>query len=249
LRELGRGAWGTVYVARRQQDGQLYAVKAVELQGLSRRDQLAAVLSSLDSPHIVKYYDSYLHGGQLHIVQELCGGGSLHAAIRRARRPLPEDAIWRVLLHTALALHHMHSRRMLHRDVKTMNIFLSTPLDQQGGQQQQRFKLGDVGVSKVLEEGRSHASTLIGTPYYLSPELAQELPYGPPSDMWALGVVLYECATLRQPFDGRSQASLIMKILRGRYEPVVGLSADLTAIIHRLLSQAAARRPSADTLL
>lgn len=71
---------------------------------------LPQVLSSLDSPHIVKYYDSYLHGGQLHIVQELCGGGSLHAAIRRARRPLPEDAIWRVLLHTALALHHMHSR-------------------------------------------------------------------------------------------------------------------------------------------
>lgn len=68
------------------------------------------MLASLDSPHIVRYYDSYLHEGQLHIVQEYCGGGSLHAAIRAARRPLDEDTIWRVLLHVALALHHMHGR-------------------------------------------------------------------------------------------------------------------------------------------
>lgn len=165
LQELGRGTWGTVHVARRLQDGQLYAIKAVELVTMGRKDQLDAVseaqvgqeglvsvpphrrhrlwplvsrpascrqrigssascqllslthrstplqmLASLDSPHIVRYYDSYLHQGQLHIVQEYCAGGSLHAAIRAAPRPLTEDVIWRVLLHTALALHHMHGR-------------------------------------------------------------------------------------------------------------------------------------------
>ena len=68
------------------------------------------LLASLSSPHIVRYYDSFLHDGKLHIVMEYAPGGSLHAAITRSPRPLPEDAIWRVLLHTALALHHMHSR-------------------------------------------------------------------------------------------------------------------------------------------
>jgi serine/threonine protein kinase len=68
------------------------------------------LLASLSSPHIVRYYDSFLHEGQLYIVMEYAPGGSLHAAISRSPRPLPEDQIWRVLLHTALALHHMHSR-------------------------------------------------------------------------------------------------------------------------------------------
>ncbi|KAL4434036.1 hypothetical protein ABPG75_000477 [Micractinium tetrahymenae] len=251
-RELGHGTWGTVLLARRRLDGEFYALKVVQLDKRSHRDQLAAVqecqvLASLDSPHITRYYDSFLHEGRLVIVMEWAPGGSLHAAIGRSPRPLPEEAIWRVLLHISLALHHMHNRRMLHRDVKSLNVFLTGPLDGQGRHTQ--FKLGDVGVSKVLEEGKSHASTLIGTPFYLSPEICQEKPYDAKSDIWALGVVLYECATRRHPFDAQSQPSLIMKILRGRYEPVLGLSTDLTAIINRCLSQAAARRPSAERLL
>ncbi|PRW57696.1 hypothetical protein C2E21_3455 [Chlorella sorokiniana] len=201
-------AVGSVLLVRRAQDGQLYALKQVHLSNRSAREQLEAVreaqlLAALDSPHITKYYDSFLHEGCLFICMEYAPCGSLHAAIRAMSRPLPEETIWRVLLQVTLALHHMHTRRMLHRDVKTLNIFLSGPLDQPG--QPPSIKLGDVGVSKVLEEGRNHASTFLGTPLYLSPEMCNP--------------------------------SLILKILRGRYDPVLGLSAELTGIINRCLSQ------------
>ncbi|KAI7843722.1 hypothetical protein COHA_002620 [Chlorella ohadii] len=266
LKELGRGTFGAVLLARRAQDGQLYALKQVQLSNRSAREQLEAVreaqlLASLDSPYITKYYDSFLHEGCLYICMEYAPGGRragpqlpvveavhtccLHAAIRATPRPLPEEAIWRVLLHITLALHHMHARqagpariilRTLHRDIKTLNIFLGGPLDQPG--QLPAIKLGDVGVSKVLDEGRNHASTFLGTPLYLSPEMCNELPYDSKSDIWALGVVLYECAMRRHPFEAKSQPSLILKILRGRFDPVLGLSAELTSIINRCLSQA-----------
>lgn len=97
-----------------------------------------------------------------------------------------------------LGLNHMHSRKILHRDIKTLNVFLDENLD---------VKLGDMGVAKILSTNTNFAKTIVGTPYYLSPELCEDKPYNEKSDVWALGVVLYECCTQRHPFDADNQAS------------------------------------------
>ena len=98
----------------------------------------------------------------------------------------------------------------MHRDLKAKNIFL----DKRG-----RVRIGDLGVARVLGSG-SLAATMVGTPYYLSPELCENKPYGVKSDVWALGCVLYELCTMTYPFDARNQAALILKIIRGKYVPI-----------------------------
>ena len=102
----------------------------------------------------------------------------------------------------------MHAHHVLHRDLKTENVFLTSADD---------IKLGDFGISRALSTRTNLAQTVCGTPYYLSPELVKGLPYGPPSDMWALGVVLFELLTLQLPFSGDNMAALVLNIAQGVY--------------------------------
>jgi len=106
-------------------------------------------------------------------------------------------------------------------------------------------------VAKLLGTGKAFADTVVGTPYYLSPELVQDKPYNGQSDMWALGVILYECCTLKRPFEANNQCALILKIVRGHFEPVPpeNVSSGLIEIVDRLLVLDPRRRPSARKLL
>ncbi|PNG99474.1 Serine/threonine-protein kinase Nek1, partial [Tetrabaena socialis] len=139
-----------------------------------------------------------------------------------------------------LGLNHMHSKKILHRDIKTLNVFLDEELN---------VKLGDMGVAKILSTNTNFAKTIVGTPYYLSPELCEDKPYNEKSDVWALGVVLYECCTQRHPFDADNQGALILKILRGKFPPVAGYSPDILDLIKRCLTQNANRRPNTFKML
>lgn len=122
----------------------------------------------------------------------------------------------------------MHGEKILHRDIKSMNIFLSNSSS---------VKLGDVGIARVMSTQTDYVNTLVGTPYYLSPEQCEDKPYNAKSDIWALGVVLYECCAKKRPFDADNQAALIWKILRGRYPPIFGYSSELLDIIRRCMTQ------------
>ena len=110
----------------------------------------------------------------------------------------------------ALALQYLHTRRILHRDLKTANVFLT-----RAG----IVKLGDFGVSRVLSATSELAKTFVGTPYYLSPELLQNEPYGAATDVWALGVIFFEMVSLRHPFEANNFASLAHKILHEEPPP------------------------------
>jgi NIMA (never in mitosis gene a)-related kinase len=94
---------------------------------------------------------------------------------------------------------------VLHRDVKALNIFLSG----------ERAKIGDLGVARTMNT-EQFARTVVGTPFYLSPELCEERPYNEKSDIWALGCLLYELCTFRRPFEAANPASLILRIIRGK---------------------------------
>ena len=141
----------------------------------------------------------------------------------------------------ALALRHCHERRILHRDLKSKNVFLTS---------RNFVKLGDFGISKMLSNTADKARTIIGTPYYLSPEIIQNRPYGLESDIWSLGVLLYEMCALKPPFNAYSISALAMKITGGAFQQIPGqYSKDLKLLVASMLAVDPRRRPNIHKIL
>jgi len=169
-------------------------------------------------------------------------GGDLAKRIKERRGAYFSEAqILDWFTQICLAVKHVHDRKIIHRDLKTQNIFLT---------KSNIIKLGDFGIARVLTNTRDHAKTVIGTPYYLSPEIIENKPYGMKSDMWSLGVVLYELCALKPPFDGNSLQFLALKIVRGTYSPIPGhYSRDLRSLVFSLLQTDPNKRPTAAQIL
>lgn len=140
-----------------------------------------------------------------------------------------------------LALKYVHDRKILHRDLKTQNIFLTSKGE---------IKIGDFGIARVLQSTYDYAQTAIGTPYYLSPEICQEKPYNQKSDIWSLGCILYEIVTLKHAFDATSMKALVFKILRGSYPEIPKVySQELRELISEMLTKEPEKRPSIKKIL
>ena len=140
-----------------------------------------------------------------------------------------------------LALKHVHDRKVLHRDLKCQNIFLTKT---------NIIKLGDFGIARVLSSTRENARTMVGTPYYLSPEIINGKAYSFKSDIWSLGVVLYELCALKPPFDASSLPFLAMKIVKGQYNPIPSVySKDLKNLVASLLQLDPNKRPTTNQIL
>ena len=141
--------------------------------------QEAKLLSALHHPNIVTCYESFTERGRLCIVMDFCSGGDLYQRLKAQRgAPLQEAQITDWFTQLLLGLKHVHDRKVLHRDLKTQNVFMTSD---------GRCKLGDFGVSKVLSGTTQLASTAVGTPYYLSPEICENRAYNHKSDVWSLG--------------------------------------------------------------
>ncbi len=198
----------------------------------------AKILSSLTFDYIVKYYSSFLENNTLNIIMEYCESGDLakYLSIKRGLvTTLNEDLVWKFFIQICLGIVYLHAKKILHRDLKTMNIFLTKNND---------VRIGDLGVAKVLSD-TLFAKTFIGTPYYLSPELCEEQPYNEKSDIWALGCILYEITTFKHPFDANNQAALIIKILKGKYDPISReYSSDLRKVLELVFERDQNKRPS-----
>eukprot|EP00742_Colponemidia_sp_Colp-10_P008403 GILJ01009101.1.p1 GENE.GILJ01009101.1~~GILJ01009101.1.p1 ORF type:complete len:734 (-),score=131.27 GILJ01009101.1:1291-3492(-) len=242
LSRLGKGSFGTVYKVRRRVDNQIYVMKQINIAAMDKRQRQDAIqevniLASLDCPYIVKYFDSFLENDNLNIVMEYCERGDLNGLLKGQNgKPLPEARIWKFYIQIALGLHYIHQRKILHRDIKAMNVFLT---------KDDGVRIGDLGVAKVLSTSSNFAHTMVGTPYYLSPELCEEKPYNEKSDVWALGCVLYEMCTLRHPFDANNQGALILKIIKGRYASIgSAYSSDLAELVDGCLARDYHARPS-----
>jgi NIMA (never in mitosis gene a)-related kinase len=247
LNKLGKGSFGVVYKVRRKADKTIYVMKQINISQLNSVFKAAAlnevkILSSLENPYIVKYYDSFLEKNFLNIIMEFCEGGDLTNHIKgQMGRPLTEIKIWKFFIQMCLGLRYIHGKKILHRDIKSMNIFLC---------KEDEIRIGDLGVAKAMAETANFAHTMVGTPYYLSPEMCEEKPYNEKSDIWALGCVLYEMCTQKHPFEATNQAALLLKILRGKFNPISsGYSAEMTEIVEACLCKDYRKRPSADALL
>ncbi|CEM19672.1 unnamed protein product [Vitrella brassicaformis CCMP3155] len=200
------------------------------------------LLQSLDHPHIVAYLDSFISAGELYIIVEWAERGDLKRLIKRTAQDesaFSESECVEYGRQLASAIAHMHDKRILHRDLKPANIFLA---------QDGRLKVGDLGLGRIMSSQTFEAHSKVGTPLYMSPEVLGGGGYDFKSDVWALGCILYELATLKSPFRGEKQMSLYelyMKISKGDYPPLpYSLSEELRSLIVSMLSTAPAHRPS-----
>uniref|UniRef100_A0A8D0LSU3 non-specific serine/threonine protein kinase n=1 Tax=Sus scrofa TaxID=9823 RepID=A0A8D0LSU3_PIG len=194
VQKIGEGSFGKAILVKSIEDGRQYVIKEINISRMSNKEREesrreVAVLANMKHPNIVQYRESFEENGSLYIVMDYCEGGDLFKRINAQKGILfQEDQILDWFVQICLALKHVHDRKILHRDIKSQNIFLT---------KDGTVQLGDFGIARVLNSTVELARTCIGTPYYLSPEICENKPYNNKSDIWALGCVLYEMCTLK----------------------------------------------------
>ncbi|KAH9504854.1 Serine/threonine-protein kinase Nek4 [Bulinus truncatus] len=248
IKIIGKGSYGEVWLAKHKKDKKQYVLKKMNLGKASKRErksaeQEAKLLSTLKHPNIVSYKDSFeTDSGFLYIAMQYCEGGDLYARLKEQHSvPLEERQVVEWFVQIAMALQYMHERHILHRDLKTQNIFLT---------KNKIIKVGDLGIARVLENAGDMATTLIGTPYYMSPELFSNKPYNDKSDVWALGCCVYEMTTLKHAFNAKDMNSLVYKILKGKMPPMPRqYSDDLLSLMKSMLHQNPDKRPTVNRIL
>jgi len=252
VKVLGRGSYGQAVLVRDRQEPKQppRVVKEIDTSRLPPAAQREAqtevgVLRSLSHPNIVAYYETFFEGTKLCIVMEFADGGDLSEAVK-ARLPqhqhYKEDEALGIFVQCCRALQHVHSKKVLHRDIKSQNIFLTKA---------QVVKLGDFGIAKVLDHTAAEAMTMIGTPIYLAPEVCDSKPYGTKADIWSMGIVLYELFALKPPFQATNIASLVVKIMRKDPEPVSAVlySESARGLLDSMLRKSPDQRPAVEHVL
>ncbi|NXO87721.1 NEK3 kinase, partial [Sitta europaea] len=246
LKVLGEGSFGRALLVHHRISDQKYVMKEIRLPmssgGIENSRKEAVLLAKMKHPNIVAFKESFEADGHLYIVMEYCDDGDLMQKIKhQGGNFFPEDTILRWFVQMCLAVKHIHDKRVLHRDIKSKNVFLT---------QSGKVKLGDFGSARLLAHPMSYAYTYVGTPYYVPPEIWESLPYNNKSDIWSLGCILYELCTLKHPFQANSWKHLILKICKGSYDPLPShYSYELHYLIKQMFKRNPQNRPSASTIL
>ena len=249
ISKLGEGAYSTVFKVKRIVDNQIYALKKVKLLNLSEKEKENSlnevrILASVKSNFVVSYKEAFFDekDNTLCIVMEFADRGDLYQKIvahKKSAKFFEESDIWRIFIQLVKGLKALHDLKILHRDMKSANVFLFS---------NGCAKLGDLNVSKVARRGLGYTQT--GTPYYASPEVWKDKPYDHKSDVWSLGCVLYEMITLRPPFRAKDMEGLFNKVCKGQYSRIPDrFSDDLFKIVQYLLIVNSIQRPSCDQIL
>uniref|UniRef100_A0A670XWL8 non-specific serine/threonine protein kinase n=1 Tax=Pseudonaja textilis TaxID=8673 RepID=A0A670XWL8_PSETE len=247
VQKIGEGSFGKAILVKAKENGKQYVIKEINISKMSNKEREesrreVAVLANMKHPNIVLYRESFEETGCLYIVMDYCEGGDLFKKINAQKGVFfSEDQIMDWFVQICLALKHVHDRKILHRDIKSQNIFLT---------KDGTIQLGDFGIARVLNSTVELARTCIGTPYYLSPEICENKPYNNKSDMWALGCVLYEMCTLKHAFEAGNMKNLVLKIISGSFPPVsTRYSHELRSLISQLFKRNPRDRPSVNSIL
>ena len=241
IRPLGKGSFGSAILVKRKSDNEYLVIKEVNLSKMSAKEREEArnecrVLQQLSHPNIVRYVEHYESKGVLYIIMEYADGGDLHHKIKAAPGRMSEEKVLHYFAQMSLAVEYLHSRHILHRDIKSMNVFLM---------KNGTVKLGDFGISTVLRNTLGMAKTVCGTPYYFSPELCKNKPYNNKSDVWAMGVLLFEMITGRHPFDGNSMNQLMQNIVKAPFPAIpTSFSRGIRQVLDACLQKEPLRRPT-----
>lgn len=182
VRKVGEGSFGSVHLVKHIVTGDEYVLKKINTKKMDEEDAEDArmeflIHKTLRSPYIVKYQTHFYDRHYMCILLEYMDGGDLGQYIEnRNNKLIDEETVWDFFIQTCLGIQYLHTRKVLHRDLKSTNLFLT---------KEGKLKIGDLGVAKELKT--NHTTTVVGTPYYLAPEICEEKPYNNKSDIWSLG--------------------------------------------------------------
>ncbi|CEF63249.1 Serine/threonine-protein kinase hippo [Strongyloides ratti] len=189
--KLGEGSYGSVHKAVHKSTGHTFAIKTVKVgNDLQEIIKEISIMKQCDSEFVVKYFGSYFKNSDLWIVMEYCGAGSISDIMRIRRKTLNENEIAVVLKDALHGLKYLHDLKKIHRDIKAGNILLN---------ENGRAKLADFGVSGQLTDTMAKRNTVIGTPYWMAPEVIRESGYDSQADCWSIGVTAIEMAEGKPP--------------------------------------------------
>ena len=252
IQQLGEGSFGKAFLCKRESDDSLCVIKQILIEGMDKKEKddvlnESIILAKLDHQNIIKFFEVFESNKPKHmvnIVTEYADGGDLSEKIKEKKNKnnnFTESEILDYFTQICLAIKHIHEKKIIHRDLKSGNIFLM---------KNGLVKLGDFGIAKRFQKTMDKAKTFIGTPYYLSPEIINGKPYDSKSDIWSLGVLLYEMMTFKMPFNANSLPMLSVKIMRGQYIPPPTIyTKDLRELVTKCLTVEPKNRPSIQEIL
>lgn len=247
VKNLGIGASAQVFLYKDNEKDRLVAVKKISLEGMedsgkTRVKKEVEYMQSVQSPTIISFYESTVENNVRYLYMEYASKGTLEEKIIDVKwkgKDFPNEQILDWIIEVLLSLYILNKKGMMHRDIKSENLLIT---------ENDVIKLADLGISKMSVGDENH--TLVGTPYYVSPELTSIKSYGPNTDIWSLGVVLYELIVGKKPFHKEDTADLYESIKVDEY-PSLPQNTDpiLSGLIEIMLRKNPKKRPSAEEIL
>lgn len=249
LKLIGKGSYGTVYKIEKKKNKKVYALKQIKTNKLKNSYEINNLINELkilcfhECKYLLKCKEIFYDNHQINIVTDYAKFSDLSNYIQKTKQKkkfIPEKIIWLIFIQCCYGIEYLHEYNIIHRDLKPANILLNDDSS---------IIIADFGVSKIIEN-KINSYTLIGTPYYISPEMYKDNNYDKKIDIWSLGCILYELVTLSVPFEANSIQALKKKILTGYYNNIpTYYSKDIQSMIRFLLDINSYRRPDIKEIL
>ena len=239
---IGSGSYGKVYKVEKHSNKHTYAMKKLKLCNIKNYDRRSMlnelkILSSHKCPFLIEYKCTFTEGLYLCIIMQYCDKGTLEKEIKKG---IGNDKIWKYFGQITFALNYLHKNQIIYRDLKSSNVLIDN---------QDNIRLIDFGISKIMNNYVKYTKTSIGTPYYMSPELLSNVHYTFKTDIWSLGILLYEMSQQSVPFKAANINELCFKIKTCKLKFVKNTPKDFIDIITKCLQTSSYKRISLESLL
>ena len=243
IQEIGRGAFSIVYKVKSKENNNIYCLKKINTNKTKDKENEIKILSNLNHPNLIKCFYSFYNSDNIYIIIDFCEFGDLFSLLQSVKKKkvfVNEDIIWNIAIQTLIGLNYLHTKKIIHRDIKLLNLFMT---------KDKKIKIGDMGMSTILE-GDELINSRVGTPLYIAPELVKKEKYDYKIDIWSLGCSLYHLAKTSPPFNDENLIKLGNAIISEQPSNLpICYSFELYDFILRLMTKDKELRPSAKEAL